>query len=112
MEHTGRLISISFFSGLLLSIILNNTNYSKSNHRNKFSYEREEEEIHEPKDDDEVNNSDFEMPPQRDVRDVQPTISVNYRVIKNNEENKKKYDQKLSNNSEYQDDWINDDKDW
>ena len=35
------------------------------------------------------NNEDddfgFEMPPQRDVRDTQPTISVNYRVVKNKE---------------------------
>ena len=27
------------------------------------------------------------MPPERDIRAAQPTISVNYRVIKNTEEN-------------------------
>ena len=31
--------------------------------------------------------SNFEMPPQRDIRDAQPTISVNYRVVKNMEDN-------------------------
>ena len=32
-----------------------------------------------------------EMPPQRDIRETQPTISVNYRVVKNmNDNNLKK----------------------
>ena len=32
----------------------------------------------------------YEMPPERDLRDTQPTISVNYRVIKNKAENETK----------------------
>ena len=51
------------------------------------------------------------MPPQRDIRDAQPTISVNYRVVKNTEENNFKRED-FSKNSNYTDDWDNDDNDW
>ena len=108
--HIGKLISISFFSGLLISIILNNT--KNTNYKNKKNISDKKEEFFETEIDNEVNDSNFEIPPQRDLRDAQPTISVNYRVIKNNEEKNEKYEQKTSNNSDYQDDWINDDKDW
>ena len=108
--HIGKLISISFFSGLLISIILNNT--KNTNYKNKKNISDKKEEVFETQIDNEVNDSNFEIPPQRDLRDAQPTISVNYRVIKNNEEKNEKYEQKTSNNSDYQDDWINDDKDW
>ena len=108
--HIGKLISISFFSGLLISIILNNI--KSTSYKNKKNISDKKDEIFETQIDNEVNDSNFEMPPQRDLRDAQPTISVNYRVIKNNEEKNQKYEQKTSNNSNYQDDWINDDKDW
>ena len=52
------------------------------------------------------------MPPQRDIRDAQPTISVNYRVIKNQGENNLKRDQKSSNSPDKTDDWDSDDIDW
>ena len=52
------------------------------------------------------------MPPQRDIRDAQPTISVNYRVVKNTGENNSKRDQNYSNNNENEDDWINNNNDW
>ena len=51
----------------------------------------------------------LEMPPQRDVRDAQPTISVNYRVIKNTSSD----DYVGRKNSINKDDWDNnDDNDW
>ena len=56
--------------------------------------------------------SNIEMPPQRDIRDAQPTISVNYRVVKNTEENNIKRDQNYSNNPDNNDDWDNEDNDW
>ena len=55
--------------------------------------------------------SNVEMPPQRDIRETQPTISVNYRVVKNMKENNLKKDQNYSNPDNY-DDWDNDDNDW
>ena len=108
--HICKLISISFFSGLLISIILNNI--KSTSYKNKQNISDKKDEIFETQIDNEVNDSNFEIPPQRDLRDAQPTISVNYRVIKNNQEKNQKYEQKTSNNSNYQDDWINDDKDW
>ena len=52
------------------------------------------------------------MPPQRDIRDAQPTISVNYRVVKNTEENYLKRNQNYSKRNESIDDWDNDNNDW
>ena len=52
------------------------------------------------------------MPPQRDIRDAQPTISVNYRVVKNTDENNMKRDQDFSDYSEKQEDWNDDYNNW
>ena len=108
----GRLICISFISGLLMSSILNQTLqnnagiYPEKNEDNKttteddFSINRE------------YKNESFEMPPERDVRDTQPTISVNYRVIKEQGENELKDKNQTSNRTQYQDDWGNNDSEW
>ena len=103
----GKLISISFFSGLFLSTFLNNINLS--NKKNSF-----ENIVEENKDQNNFKDSesDFEMPPQRDIRDTQPTISVNYRVVKNNDERNFERDQNFSTSEENKDDWENDNKDW
>ena len=103
----GKLISISFFSGLLISTLLNTTINSF-----KISTFKDIEENYEPLDNEEDMKSNIEMPPQRDIRDAQPTISVNYRVVKNTEENNLKSDQNFSNNPEKIDDWNDDDNDW
>ena len=103
----GKLISISFFSGLILSTLLNTTITSFK----KNSFEKTKEN-YEPQNNNEDIKSNLEMPPQRDVRDVQPTISVNYRVVKNAEENDYKRDKNFSNNPDYRDDWDNDNNDW
>ena len=104
----GKLISISFFSGLFVSTLLNTTITSASfrkktfeNVEDDFVIDNNEEEI-EP---------NVEMPPQRDIRETQPTISVNYRVVKNMNENNLKKDQSYSN-QDIKDDWDNADNDW
>ena len=56
--------------------------------------------------------SNVEMPPQRDIRETQPTISVNYRVVKNMDDNNLKKDRSYSNNPDNKDDWDNGDNDW
>ena len=103
----GKLISISFFSGFFISTFLNtlNTSYKNNNLKNI-------KEDFEPLNNEEDFKSNLEMPPQRDIRDAQPTISVNYRVVKNMEENNFKRDQNYSNSSDKKDDWDNDDNDW
>ena len=108
----GKLISISFGTGFLLSSILTMTiNKNILNYSNKDDYEKKEY------DEKPLNNTDFknpnlEMPPQRDIRDAQPTISVNYRVVKNNGEKDGYYDENFIEDSRYKDDWTNDISDW
>ncbi len=103
----GKLISISFFSGLFISAFLNTTitGYKKNTFENA-------EENYEPLNNGEDMKSNVEMPPQRDIRDSQPTISVNYRVVQNGEDNYSKSDQNLSDKPDYKNDWVNDDNDW
>ncbi len=107
----GKLIVISFFSGLITSSILNNikTINPVINHKNDYDYRNED---YEDLIDEEDDKTEVEPPPQRDIRDTQPTISVNYRVIKNNGENYSRYDGNKSDNSKYIDDWNADDSDW
>ena len=101
----GKLITISFFSGLFISTLLNTTfiSYKKNTLENI-------EENYQP-----INNEEdinIDMPPQRDIRDAQPTISVNYRVVKNIEENNLKSNNDFSNNPNTIDDWNNDNNTW
>ena len=103
----GKLINISFFSGLIMSTLLNTTLVS----HNKNTVENTEEN-YEPINNDEDIKSNVEMPPQRDIRDTQPTISVNYRVIKNTEENNLRPNKNNSNITGNNDDWDNDENDW
>ena len=56
--------------------------------------------------------ANVEMPPQRDIRETQPTISVNYRVIKDNGENEIAESKKTSKKAKYEDDWENKDIEW
>ena len=103
----GKLISISFFSGLFISTLLNTatTSFNKKSIQNI-------EENNESLNNNETEISNVEMPPQRDIRDTQPTISVNYRVVKNMEEGNLKSDQNFSNNNVNNDDWDNEDNGW
>ena len=104
----GKLISISFFSGLFVSTLLNrtitSTNFRKKTFENvedDFVSQNIEEDM-EPK---------IEIPPQMDIRETQPTISVNYRVVKNMNNNNLKKNQSYSN-QDFKDDWDNADNDW
>ena len=104
----GKLISISFFSGLFVSTLLNTTITSTSFRKKTFENVEDDFVSHTNEDDIETN---VEMPPQRDIRETQPTISVNYRVVKNMNDNNLKKDQNYSN-QDIKDDWDNADNDW
>ena len=104
----GKLISISFFSGLFVSTLLNTTITSTS--FRKKTFENVEDDFVSNNNEEEMETN-FEMPPQRDIRETQPTISVNYRVVKNMNDNNLKKDQSYSN-QEIKDDWDNADNDW
>ncbi|MBO8240085.1 hypothetical protein HA152_05135 [Prochlorococcus marinus XMU1412] len=104
----GKLISISFFSGLFVSTLLNktinNTSFRKKTFENvedDFVFDNNEEDM----------ESNVDMPPQRDIRETQPTISVNYRVVKNMDDNNLNKDRSYSN-QDIKDDWDNADNDW
>ena len=103
----GKLINISFFSGLFISTLLNTTfnSYKKNTYENI-------EDNYEPLDNEEEMEPNVEMPPQRDIRETQPTISVNYRVVKNMNDNNLKKDRNYSNNPDNKDDWDNAENDW
>ena len=105
----GKLIGISFFSGLFLSTLLNTTITSNSSRKNTF--ENVEDDFASQNNEKNMGPN-FEMPPQRDIRETQPTISVNYRVIKNTEEKKFKTERNNTNSPNNDDDWDNDDNDW
>ena len=88
----------------LLNTTITNTSYRKKtfdNLKDDFVSHNNEEEM-EPT---------VEMPPQRDIRETQPTISVNYRVVKNMNDNNLKKDKSYSN-QDIKDDWDNADNDW
>ena len=104
----GKLISISFFSGLFITSLLNTTITSTSFRKNTFENEPDDFESHSDEEDIESN---VEMPPQRDIRETQPTISVNYRVVKNMNDKNFKKDQSYSN-QDIKDDWDSADNDW
>ena len=106
----GRLVFISFFSGLLISSLLN-----KTVHNDFKPYQKHDDNINSKNKsslDDEEPNDSFDIPPERDIRDIQPTISVNYRVIKNNGENEVADRKQSSKKTQYQDDWNDDASEW
>ena len=103
----GKLISISFFSGLFVSTLMNTTITSTS--FRKKTFENVEEDF--VSNNEEEMEPNVEMPPQRDIRETQPTISVNYRVVKNMNDNNFKRDQSYSN-QDIKDDWDSTDNDW
>ena len=104
----GKLISISFFSDLFVSTLLNTTITSTS-FRKKTLEKVEDDFVSHNNEEDMQPNVD--MPPQRDIRETQPTISVNYRVVKNMNDNNLKNDLNYSN-PDNKDDWDNTDNDW
>ena len=108
----GRLIFISFISGLFMSSILNTT--LSNNIRTKTIFESDDKRTDDNNYSEKREDNDelYDIAPERDIRDPQPTISVNYRVIKNNGENELKDRNQKINNSQYDDDWNNNDSEW
>ena len=63
--------------------------------------------------DTEINESINERPPERDIRDSQPTISVNYRVIKKNNTDVNDIDEGyMDNKYKNYDDWEEIESNW
>ncbi len=107
----GKLISISFFSGFIISALLNKF-LIRNLKNNKYKDEDKNTDADYNSTFKDENNESFDIPPQRDVRDPQPTISVNYRVIRNNEGKDIEQSNEDFYNERYQDDWEKNNTDW
>ena len=109
----GKLITITFISGFtfssLLSLISKN-NLEETLEDNFKNYDEIK------KDDEDYLNQEykFDRPPERDIRESQPTISVNYRFVdQENEYSTSKYPKKTKDNlNNERNDWIDNDNDW
>ena len=82
----GKLICLSFVSGIVISSLLNNTVHNDVKSNQKYEDNDNENSMNNNSLDDEETNDAYEIPPERDIRDTQPTISVNYRIIKDSVE--------------------------
>ena len=109
----GNLITMTFIAGFSFSSVLSliSKNNSQELLENNFT---NYEEI------DKSDNNNFSQefnsnrPPERDVRESQPTISVNYRFVdQDNNSYRSQETAKTINNSNNEDnDWVNFDNEW
>jgi len=113
----GNILTSSYFAGISFNALL--TLLIASNERVEKIKDDEEECLTE-KEYQDINDFSFketniERPPERDLKESQPTISVNYRVI-----NRNRYtSDKINNESDFRDsknviydDWGETDNDW
>ena len=109
----GNLITLTFVSGFTLSSLLtliSKTNLQASTDDNFINYDEIEQSVE--------NNTYQEFksdrPPERDVRESQPTISVNYRFVDQDDDlyNSKNNLKKTNNVNNEDNDWLNNDDSW
>ena len=109
----GNLITLTFVSGFTLSSLLtliSKTNLQASSDDNFINYDEIEQKVE--------NNTYQEFksdrPPERDVRESQPTISVNYRFVDQDDDlyNSKNNSKKTNNVNNEDNDWLNNDDSW
>ena len=109
----GNLITMTFIAGFSFSSVLSliSKNNSQELLENNFT---NYEEI----DKSDANNFSQELnsnrPPERDVRESQPTISVNYRFVDqdNNSYSSQKTSKTINNPYNEDNDWVNYDNEW
>ena len=108
----GRLIFISYFSGLFMNTLLNKTlsNNITSKHISEGDDKTTDDNDYSVKIED--NDDLYDNAPERDLREPQPTISVNYRIIKNNGENELNDSNQSINKSQYDVAWYNNGSEW
>ncbi len=103
----GNLITMTFIAGFSFGSVLSliSKNNSQELLENDFSNYEEIDKSDENNSSQDLNSN---RPPERDVRDSQPTISVNYRFVDqdNNSYSSKKTTNNLNN------DWVNFDNEW
>ena len=109
----GNLISITFISGFTFSSLL--TLISKNNSQDSLEENFiNDEGVNMPDENNVAQELDYERPPERDIRESQPTISVNYRFVEqdNNSYSSKNTNEKINNLNNEESDWVNNDNEW
>ena len=116
----GNLITITFLSGFTFSSLLtlftknssqkslddNLINYEESNKTDNYNINKELDNI--------KKESEYDRPPERDIRESQPTVTVNYRFVdqKNNTYSSKNIKNTTDNLYNDDNDWFNNDNEW
>ena len=109
----GNLITLTFASGFTLSSLLtliSKTNLQASSDDNFINYD----EIEQSAENNTYQEFKSDRPPERDVRESQPTISVNYRFVDQDDDlyNSKNNSKKTNNVNNEDNDWLNNDDSW
>ena len=109
----GNLITISFISGLTLSSVLTlilKNNLQESIGENSIK----SEETYKSDENNFSQEYEPDRPPERDVRESQPTISVNYRFVdqENNSYSSKSTTKNNNDRNNEDNDWLNYDNEW
>ena len=109
----GNLITLTFVSGFTLSSLLtliSKTNLQASSDDNFIN----DDEIEQSEENNTYQKFKSDRPPERDVRESQPTISVNYRFVDqdNNSYSSKKTSKTMNNPKIEDDDWVDYDNEW
>ena len=109
----GNLITITFLSGFSFSSALSLISKNNSQELLEDKYINDEE-IYKTEDNDFSQKYDSNPPPERDVRESQPTISVNYRFVdqNNNSYSSKNTKETINNLNNTDNDWENYDNEW
>ena len=110
----GNYITLSFLAGFTttftFSFLRNSYIYNKTFNEEKTDINSETFEGNFIENNTEINEFTNDRPPERDIRDSQPTISVNYRVIKQNNAEFNDKDEGYTNNKS--DDWEEIESNW
>ena len=109
----GNLITMTFIAGFSFSSVLSliSKNNSQELLENNFT---NYEEIDKSDENNISQNLNSNPPPERDVRDSQPTISVNYRFVDqdNNSYGSENSRKTINNNNNEDNDWGDYDSEW
>ena len=109
----GNLITITFIAGFSFSSVLSliSKNNSQELLENNFNNYEEIDKSDENNFSQDLNSN---RPPERDVRESQPTISVNYRFVDqdNNSYSSKKTTTSINHPDNEDNDWVNYDNEW
>ena len=104
----GKLITITFISGFSLGSLF--SLISKNNSQESFDDNFINYEENDKSEENNINQElDSNRPPERDVRESQPTISVNYRFV---DQDNDYYSSKKNNTNNEVNDWVNYDNEW